>query len=60
MLHGMREFLRVFFIMGTVLVPILYWLLGIISGHNQGRVQDKKERGTRVDQSESEDHEFWL
>jgi hypothetical protein len=60
MLHVLREFLRVFFIMGAVLVPILYWILGIVSLRNQNRIQDKKEQRYLVDRGGSEDSKFRL
>jgi|tagenome__1003787_1003787.scaffolds.fasta_scaffold16199053_1 hypothetical protein len=60
MLHVLREFLRVFFIMGTVLVPILYWLLGIVNLRNQNRIQGKKEQRYLVDRVGSEDPKFRL
>lgn len=60
MLHGLREFLRVFFIMGAVVVPILYWIIGIVSLRNQSCIQEKREPKHHFDRSESEDHKFWL
>jgi hypothetical protein len=60
MLHVLREFLRVFFIMGTVLVPILYWLLGIVNLRNQNQIQGKKEQRYLVDRVGSEDPKFRL
>ena len=46
MLDVVKEALRVFFVVGIVLIPILYWISGKAAGRNQNRARNEDE-GTR-------------
>lgn len=46
MLDVVKEALRVFFVVGIVLIPILYWISGKAAGRNQNRARNEYE-GTR-------------
>jgi hypothetical protein len=41
MAHIVRESLRVLFVVGTVILPILYWLLGRVDQGIQRRIREK-------------------
>jgi len=41
MAHIVRESLRVLFVVGTVILPILYWLLGRVDQDLQRRIREK-------------------
>ena len=45
MAYIVREFLRVLFVVGTAVLPILYWLLGRIDQGMQRRIWQKGKEG---------------
>jgi hypothetical protein len=55
MAHIVRESLRVLFVVGTVILPILYWLLGRVDQGLQRRVREKGKGGVNS-KSHSEEH----
>ncbi|MDQ3834924.1 MAG: hypothetical protein M3315_15165 [Actinomycetota bacterium] len=55
MTHIVRESLRVLFVVGTVMLPILYWLLGRVDQGIQKRVREKGKGGENS-KSHGEEH----
>jgi hypothetical protein len=45
-----KEALRVFFVIGIVLIPILYWISGKAMGRNQSRTRNEDEHARRSDE----------
>lgn len=45
-----KEALRVFFVVGIVLIPILYWISGKVAGRSQNRARNEDERARQSDE----------
>ena len=55
MAHIVRESLRILFVVGTVILPIFYWLLGRVDQGIQRRVREKGKGGANS-KSHGEEH----